>query len=251
VKYYHNEELTSLIVLLTTSLFRLEGRNYSKYLYSCSINDTVRELLRLTEESISLDRDTFSGLDLLRSGGGSFIHTHYQYLFARSASNTFAGDLDGNKYAGTALKILKFLCAHSPRPLRWYRYHPRQQKTSEPSSCPGVSTRSTILKSSRMAPHKGTYCRFLRKLRVEKYRCGVILSLPRTEKKYCGYKTIPCEVGLRILPEILERSSRSAELVNFIRTHGKDIAFLPNLTRKAIRAMHEYLDRPDDDVAME
>ncbi|KAF8178459.1 hypothetical protein BJ912DRAFT_983863 [Pholiota molesta] len=215
VKYYHNEELTSIIILLTTILFE------NVFVFTMSFYDTVRNLMQLTEESILFDTSGAFGLCFL-AFRSTFIDTHYRHLFTHS--DTSAGGLDGNKYARTALRILNFLCAHSPRPLS-YCYRPRK------------------------SPHKQrTYCNFLRKQRVEKYRCGVVLSLPRTEREISYMnKIIPCQVGLRALPEILEKSSKSPELVNFIRTHGKDIAFLPKWTRMAIRAMHEYLDRPDDD----
>ncbi|KAF8181616.1 hypothetical protein BJ912DRAFT_979528 [Pholiota molesta] len=223
VKYYHNEELTSIIILLTTipfnDFFLRDGRDHLNL--TLSLHGTVQNLMQLTEEAIFFDSSDAFGLCLL-AHGSRFINTHYQHLFTHS--DTSAGGLDGNKYARTALRILNFLCSHSPRPLSYcYR--------------------------TRKSPHKQrTYCHFLRKQRVEKYRYGVVLSLPRTEREISyGNKIIPCEVGLRALPEILEKSSKSPELVNFIRTHGKDIAFLPKWTRMAIRAMHEYLDRPDDD----
>lgn len=244
-KYYHNNELTSLVVLATTSVFCPNGGPH-KWPQNCLTQDTIEELIGIKDESRSFDFDTFHLISMDRD---IVMMNHYPYLFTGSGVG-----LHGDKYAGTALRILEFLCAHPPHPLPC-RSRPRKDKTSKISSRRGVSTQSALSSSSRTAPRKlwqRTHCRFLRKLRVEKHYRGVVLSLPQTERIVDPrYHVIPCQVGLRVLPEILHKSSNSPELVNFIRTHGKDIAFLPKLTRMAIRAMYEYLDRPDEDMDVE
>lgn len=214
-------------------------------------NAEVDELLRLTDASQMLD---LNSLWLTSRSGRDLLATHYHHLFTGPRKSQEICP-DDDKYAQVALRILEYLCDRPPRPIP-YRKRQTPKTHSHHTGALAVANRPShslpshdIVRRMRL-----TDSGFLRKQRAEKHRHGVALSIPDIHGPEGYYRCSPTNhthtLGLLLLPDILARSSYSSELVNFMQRHGKDIAFMPKWTRKAIRAMHEYLVRTDEDADM-
>jgi hypothetical protein len=206
---------------------------------------TLVTLLRLTEDSKNLDSDS---LWLTYSSGRYILAAHYRHMFVepKRFPELF---LDGEKHSQVALRLLEYLCDHVPHPIPYRKC----QTPKTHSHYVGTSRVSTRPFHSLLSRGRRTGNSFLRKRREKKHRYGVTLSIPDTSRP-SGYLFSSahdaCALGMLLLPHILGRSSSSSELATFIRRNGSNIAFLPNKTRKAIRAMHEYLDRSDEEGPM-
>jgi hypothetical protein len=200
---------------------------------------TLVTLLRLTEDSKNLDNDS---LWLVWPYGRYILAAHYRHMFVepKRFPELF---LDGEKHAQVALRLLEYLCDHLPHSIP-YR---KRQTPRTPSHHIGTSRVSTRPFHSLLSRGRLTGNSFLRKRREKKHHYGVTLFNP-CSRFSSAHGT--CALGLLLLPHILERSSSSSELATFIRRNGSNIAFLPKKTRKAIRAMHEYLDRSDEEGPM-
>ncbi|KAF8166852.1 hypothetical protein BJ912DRAFT_1001995 [Pholiota molesta] len=237
LKYRQDVGLMSLVVI---SL--LDSDRATHFLMS---QTTLVTLLRLTEDSKNLDNDS---LWLVWPYGRYILAAHYRHMFVepKRFPELF---LDGEKHAQVALRLLEYLCDHLPHSIP-YR---KRQTPRTPSHYVGTSRVSTRSFHSLLSRGRLTGNSFLRKRREKKHRYGATLSIPDTSQP-SGYLFSSahdaCAFGLLLLPDILERSSSSPELATFIRRHGSNIAFLPKKTRKAIRAMHEYLDRSDEEGPM-
>ncbi|KAF8153630.1 hypothetical protein BJ912DRAFT_476958, partial [Pholiota molesta] len=147
-------------------------------------------------------------------------------------------EITKNHWAQTALRVLEFLCDYPPYIIRYQR---------PPNVCYSLRGRVPGRPSRYLRPSISP-----RKRREEKHRYGVALSIPDSEDdRALAPQLLPeerrnmaqniCNVGLAYLPDLLLRSSKSPELVNFILRNAKDIVFMPKRTRKAIRAMYNYL----------
>lgn len=217
-------------------------------------DETFRTLFGITQKLMTLDE---SSLSLAQKGAGDFLLlNHYRYLFTGPDTSAEVC-LDGSQHAQTALRVLEFLCADPPRTIPYHK-SPRKRRKA-PKSLSGYGG-ALIQQSQLRLPRTAQGNQLLiahsrlgepRKQREEKHRYGIALSLPDTdvttlEDNGTSWREIPCEFGLRLLPEILAKSSKSPELVDSIRTNGKKIACIPNQTWRAIRAMHDYLNRTDD-----
>ncbi|KAF8175864.1 hypothetical protein BJ912DRAFT_988040 [Pholiota molesta] len=237
LKYRQDVGLMSLVVI---SL--LDSDRATHFLMS---QTTLVTLLRLTEDSKNLDNDS---LWLVWPYGRYMLAAHYRHMFVepKRFPELF---LNGEKYAQAALRLLEYLCDHLPHSIP-YR---KRQTPRTPSHYIGTFRVSTRPFHSLLSRGRLTGNSFLRKRREKKHRYGVTLFIPNTSQP-SGYLFSSahdaCAFGLVLLPHILERSSSSSELATFIRRNGSNIAFLPNETRKAIRAMHEYLDRSDEEGPM-
>jgi hypothetical protein len=229
--------LTSLAII-ANAMVRL-GVDETKE--SMHINDkkALYLLVRLTEESKKFDRGTFF---LAYPEGRSLLVNHYSHLLIGPRKSPEVC-LNGDQHAQTALRILEFLCDYPPHPIRYQQDRINRIKHRAPG-CPCYLLPHRIVARTMRITSLG----FARKWREKKHRHGVVLSSPSLylHKRLSAQDV--CSLGLFYLPKILEQSSRSTELVDFILGHGKDLVYIPGETRKSIRAMHEYLDRANEDL---
>lgn len=236
-KYYRTVGLRSLVIITMLRKYPAHGHFDRQVI--------LKILFRITDELMNFDDNTLYLAKEPQYWGHILLIYHYRHLFTgpRKSVDLF---LDGDKYAQTALRILESLCADPP-PIQYRKLLLERRTLNRDSGRVGAFTRSTHHSPSRKDRSKHpTDSSFLRTRREEKNRHGALSKYwvrKRTQDR------LWCEVskfGLEILPEILEHSSKLPELVDFIRSHSKDIAILPNGTRKAVRAMYEFLDGPDE-----
>jgi hypothetical protein len=253
-KYYRDVGLTSLAVIVTVKVDEAKES-------MCTTDLWV--LLRLTEESIEFDEhNLFLSSEML---GKRLLTNHYPHLFIGPDKSPEVC-LNGDQHAQTALRILEFLCDYPPHPIQYQQNRNKHQAPTSHSHHGRASGHPRFLLPRRIVARtmRITSLGFARKRREKKHRHGVVLSIPSSEDDrllslYClaaehriSTQAV-CSLGLLYLPKILERSSRSTELVDFIREYGKDLVYIPKETRnlrKVIRAMHEYLDRAKEDLDM-
>jgi hypothetical protein len=240
-KYYRDVGLTSLAVIAMVKVDETKGDMRS------TDEKALWVLVRLTEESIEFDKTSL----FLACTWGKNLWPHYLHLLIGPKSSPELR-LNGDQHAQTALRILEFLCDNPPHPIRYQQNHTQRRA---PGRLRYLLPHRTVARTMRI-----TSLGFARKRREKKHHHGVILSSPNNDSDndqglspyaHCRNSTQDvCFLGLVYLPKILERSSRSIELVDFILGHGKDLVYIPKWTRKVIRAMHEYLDRANDDSDM-
>ncbi|KAF9470165.1 hypothetical protein BDN70DRAFT_999016 [Pholiota conissans] len=222
-KYYRETELMHLAVLVT-----IVDEKSLRFDVLPHFSMAVQGLLQFSESSLWIDECIFSMATLNRH-----IHHYFQRLWT---------PIPDDLYAQTALKMLIGLCNYSPHYIR-FRSHSVNQKKA-------ISHRhGTIYPKPSHTPHLP---QTLRLQRAKRHQYGVKLCTP--EDGICYPYASPftiCQVGFILLPECLRRSSKSSELAEFIRSNGKKIPFIPKLTHEAIRAMHEYLARTQEDDSMD
>ncbi|KAF9473515.1 hypothetical protein BDN70DRAFT_937375 [Pholiota conissans] len=247
VNYFKNTELMTLVILSASTL-KFGFSHTLAFSAAC-----LPTLLHLSPETRLMDN---ASLNL-----GSYTHNselmqnHYKELVPA---------FNPSDYIPMALRILAFLCSKPPHPIQYYKLSrpftsksaiykqpakPRRflRSVTNPHTYPSLTSYATYQMQRRSVP----YPRFRR---VEKHCHGIHLSFARhdwwgvdaTRRAYSG----PYGLGFLVLPEILGKCSKSEDLIAFIRTHGKKIAFSPGKTPDAIRAMHAYLDRVTQDVEM-
>ncbi|KAF9472893.1 hypothetical protein BDN70DRAFT_925448 [Pholiota conissans] len=247
-EYLKTTELMALVILSTLSRsFRLPDIESS---------DLLPTSLQLSSETYLLDKQSLNLIDYF-GGSMSLISDHYRDL----VSALFRP----SDYVPVALRILAFLCSKPPHHIRYYELSQQSTSTSadtidkqsdmhcpsirftKPYSCPSLTSYATYQKRQRSVP----YSRYRRQ---EKHCHGVRLSLASYRgigagggsRRYAG----PYGFRFFFLPLVLEKCPKSDELIAFIFTNGKNIAFSPGKTLDAVRAMHKYLDRVNQDVGM-
>ncbi|KAF9471919.1 hypothetical protein BDN70DRAFT_520268 [Pholiota conissans] len=247
-EYFKSTELMTLVILSTLS-------RSCRFLIHNPLN-SVPILLQLSSETCLMDEQS---LNLADDSGITAILTSLHYCDFVSAL------FKPSDYVPVALRILAFLCSKPPHPIRHYKLSELATSTStdtvdkqsdmhrpsilytKPYSCPSLTSYATYQKRRRSVPYS-------RLRRQEKHCHGVRLSLAShrgigaeaESREYIG----PYGFGFYYLPLVLEKCSKSEELIAFICTHGKSIGFSPGKTSEAVRVMHEYLDRVNQDVEM-
>lgn len=201
-KYYATPSLYMLLVISCMSKLPDFGWYFHR-------NDDAKILYGLSEKSRELDSNIFR---LFRS------RSRWNGLLSSMVHNSERSQdvfMDGDRYAQTALHVLKYLCRRRDYPYTLFRG-------------PADSFRQTghIINIART-----------RKRRVDKHQRGRLPLANDSE----DFK--PCKAGLKILPELLKRATRSNELRTFIHLHLLDIVVTRKWTRWAIYSISEYLKR--------
>ncbi|KAF9476837.1 hypothetical protein BDN70DRAFT_995380 [Pholiota conissans] len=211
-RYYLETDLIHLAIIVFIYPEHMRQQEGWGMLCDCHMSMILQQLLQLTDNLIRIDECALEMTSMFLSSG----YDHFIHLWNQIPRHT---------YGQTALRILQVLCSHRPR--------------SIPASlCPQNGSMSI------------RHIRYLRWRREQRYRHGVKLVMPKVynTRHFPPELPIAVRVGLEVLPALLLQSPESTDLSEFIRNNGKNIAFISKLTRKAIRAMHEYLDQVHEDA---
>lgn len=172
-------------------------------------NDDAKKLFGMNKISLELDNNSFQ---LLRNRSG-WDNLLAAFVFNPERSQELV--ISGGRYAQTALHILEYLCRRRDQPYSLFHG-------------PADTFRQTghIINFNRA-----------RQIRVDKHQRG------RLPLKKSSADSKPCKMGLKILPELLKRATRSNELIAFIHLYLRRIVVIGKWTRRAFNCISDYLDR--------
>ncbi|KJA13901.1 hypothetical protein HYPSUDRAFT_72820 [Hypholoma sublateritium FD-334 SS-4] len=218
-RYLTNPTLTAYMILCWTMFKGCGDPQRWSLRYSFGGKDCLILLQARVDDALALDRACFGFGDV--QGACSGILTDFLFDPARPGHRT----LSTEHFNSTALQMLAYLCRPRYAP-------PGPRRALKRSLC--VST---------IQPLSHWIARGARRRRSERVQRGLLHRLPRRSRAFR-----PSEIGLMLLPVILEQCGKSEPLRSILTTQMRDIVIVRRWMPFVWSAVAEYLARTDGEV---